>query len=128
MIVAGVSNKNGRIYPPGLWGAMSSNTKFRFRRREGPVIVAAWWYMDLIDAEGEIFETFEIGEPVEFAARYQMPDGRPPILWIESFKEQNNSGWVMGRIWEQPDLVRADLSEIKKLNPLMRLAAEAARS
>jgi len=108
-------------------GASEQRTKFRFRRRQSPLIVVEWWYMNVLDeATEEVLETFELGEPVEYG-RFTMPDGRPSIMWIEKFDERDNKGWILGRIWDHPDLIQADLREIKKLNPLSRLAAEAAR-
>lgn len=104
-----------------------SGIAYRLRKRDSPILGLPWWYMDVMDkTTKEVLETFEVGEPVEYA-RFELPDGRYPIFWIGAFQERNNKGWIIGHLVDHPDELQVQFHEIEKLPPLVRLAAEAAR-
>lgn len=97
---------------------------YRLRRKESPIFGLPWWYLDVMDKTSkEVHETYEVGEPVEYA-RFEMPDGRYPVFWIEAFQERDNKGWILGRLCDHPDPLQVQFHEIGKLPPLVRLAAE----
>jgi hypothetical protein len=106
-------------------------THYRFRKRDSPLLIPGWWYLDILAGEKgmthlgpeKVLETYEIGEPVQ--PKFDLPNLKQAFVFIDEFKEDRGRGYIMARIPGDPTRVRLNINEIEKLPPLIRLAAEA---
>ena len=100
--------------------------KYQFRRRKSPLVAVPWWFLDILDDDEEIIETFELGDKVSLTAkRWKITSVF--FVVIEGFEEHHGDVGIRISVPGHPELkgMKVSPGEIKHMSPLERLAAEA---